>query len=231
MADLFRRLGIFFGIWWAFDLILKVWLYRGELDFLWICSINLLLLGYALYRRNGFLLQAFLSISLIVQSVWIIDYVGIAFLGHPTNYNADYVFTESWIEFLNSQRHLFMIPVALFGWMSFGKPEPKNWRFVVLYLFAILLVVRLMTAPEYNINCVYEPCGTVLEFGLPGWQFLSLYLVGMLGTTFILDRIMYWVLQRYRNRMRAHARRTFQITMALATVLLLAGTLYYVRVS
>lgn len=231
MNETFRRLGILFIVWWLFDLVLKTWRYRWELDFLWICSLNLLLLGYALYRRNGPLLQVFLAVSLLVQSVWIIDYFSIAFLGHPTNYNADYVFTEDWIEFLNSQRHLFMIPVALFGWMSFGKPERKNWRLVVLYLFVILLATRMITTSEYNINCTYEPCGSMLDFGLQGLSYLSMYLAVMLGATFILDKVMFWLMHRYRNRMRALAPRIFSITLALAVVMLLAGTLHYVRMT
>jgi len=157
----FLLIGIGCFLWWLIDFFYKLRLYQ-EYHFLWFCSISLLLIAIGFIFRKPAILISVLSIALIFQVDWILDFFSHAFFLTPLTTSTSYIFEygHTLPEFILSLRHLFMIPLAFLG----IKEIKKTGKYAIIVTISILILLGVVsffiTTPVYNINCSQRPCWT-----------------------------------------------------------------------
>ena len=155
---LFGYIFLIFGI---FEFIFKIYIFGfKEFDFLWFCSITLFILGFGMILKNSVLLNSFLSIALLVQPFWILDYIWLTFFNTPLNGVSSFVFSSgySFLQFILNARHMYMIPFGFFSVFVISRRSRGSYLFIPIFII-LLLSSSYLLAPKYsNLNCVFESC-------------------------------------------------------------------------
>lgn len=229
--NFFAVSGVLLFALWLFDLYLKISRYGlKSYDYVWICSLTLIFLSVGLIRRSSLLITSVFSIILVVQSVWILDYLWIIYFGYPVNGNAEYLFQTGYPidEFLNSLRHLFIIPIGFYGWLMLRKPAKKAWVLTSAFVFSALIFSYFFTDPKINLNCVFRPCISFLKFGLPQ----EIYFMIFLFSLFIITLIMHFLLNSiigYVNGLKLKKKAIDKIGLYIFMSLLFISTTIAIR--
>jgi len=240
--DFFTIFGVVFLAWGFFDLLLKIVKYGfKEYDFMWFCSIILFGLGFGLLLKNPVLMNWFLSIALVVQPIWVLDYLWVVFFGYPLNNNAYYIFqpTHAPIEFFNSLRHLLMLPFGFYGWYLLKEKGKNAWILVAASIIFVMVFSLLFTNPINNINCVFEPCTKMLDFGLPQniyfIIFLLVIIVSSVVVSFVLNSIIDFLnkskwAKKNKKQISWFVFIIFALTLLLVILMIIKGTLVYYKI-
>jgi len=239
--DFFTVFGVVFLTWGIFDLLLKIFRYGfWEYDFMWFCSFNLFLLGLGLLIRNPLLLNSFLSVGLVVQPIWILDYFWIIFFGQPLNNNAAYIFQPSntLVEFFNSLRHLLMLPFGFYGWYLLKKKSKNAWIVIILACSFVLGFSVLFTHPANNINCVFEPCTKILDLGLPQNIYFIIFLLTIILTSIIISFILNLIigflktrkLKKHKKNINRFVFAFFTLMLVVVSIMIVKGALIYFKI-
>ncbi|MDP3765004.1 MAG: hypothetical protein Q8R04_00675 [Nanoarchaeota archaeon] len=212
---------IFLGLG-IFDFILKVNTYGfNELNFLWFCSITLFLLAFGFILKSYTLLNSFLSMGLIVQPVFIIDYIWISFFGVELNGTSLYVFQPTFglLEFISAAKHLFMIPFAFYGVFLLSRKNKKSYIFTAIFTI-LLLVVSYAFQPEYrNLNCVKKPCAKFFGGNLSGFWYFIFFVASMIILTLLLNFIINTILEKTE---KLSHRKSYKISILMIFICLLS---------
>jgi len=188
--------GYIFLLWGIFDIVYKTSKYGfRELDFVWFCSITLFVLALGIIFKNSMLLNSFLSIAILVQPAWILDYIWISFFNVPLNGLSSYAFQSTYgiLEFINSTRHLLMLPVGLLAVFMLSKKDRRSYIFIPIFI-TLLLAFSFLFTPEYsNINCVFSSCVDVMN-DLSGMTYLTVFLLATIILSIFFNWIINWLL-------------------------------------
>lgn len=146
----------------------------------WFCYGSILLIGIGILIRNSTLISSQIYILLVPDLIWITDFIYYIFAGHSFFHIVDYFFEGNMtLPFLISLQHLFVVPLTLLV-LSVIKIKSK-FAFIFSFIHLILLfaITRYFTTPEFNVNCVYQACGSVFSSGIYPflWIFLSFLMV------------------------------------------------------
>lgn len=164
--DKFFLIGTLCLSFWLLDFILKIY-YHGfpNYEFFWLCSILLLFLSIGYFKKNSLIFNTVFSGTLIIQIFWILDYISIIFFNIPLNGHASYINGLRGLEFVNTLRHLFMLPLAFYGWISLWKPAKRAWLLNISIAVPIGIISYLS---KENINCIKEACllGNSFKIGI-----------------------------------------------------------------
>ena len=186
-------------VWWILDIVLKTAKYGAtRLDFLWFCSIALLVLGLGIILKNPTFLNAVLAVAILVQPIWVLDYIWISFFGVPLNGISLFNFQPGFglFEFINNFRHLFILPFAFYTVFMFSRKDRKSYFFITFSLLLVMTISYLLTPPQLNINCVNGPC--VGDVGLTGFSYFTVFVFVIillsLGINFIINLycVIFW---------------------------------------
>ncbi len=198
--------GYIFLVWGILDIVLKVSIYSlSELDFIWFCSITLFILAFGLIYKSDILLNSFLSMALLVQPIFVLDYVWIAFFNKPLNGLSLFVFQPGFrlLEFIDNTRHLLMIPIGFYAVFINSKENKKSYVFITLFIMA-LLVFSYMFTPKYaNTNCVFEPCVNQFGISLSGFVYFIFFLIEMIILSLFINSLINIALKKshkFRNK-------------------------------
>ncbi len=149
----------------------------GPQNYLWLCNMANFLILIALWRENALLMSAQLLSVLIVGTVWTLDVMtaflitGAPVLGTAYMFDAD---IPLGIRML-SLYHSLLPAIAIYAVLRLGYDRRGLWFQVALTAVAILLS-RLLTGVEANINWVYGPFGQPQDL-LPTGVYLFLLMV------------------------------------------------------
>jgi hypothetical protein len=223
-------------IWGIFDILLKINIYGvGRVDFLWFCSVALFVLGFGILLRSAMLLNTFLSIALLVQPLWMLDYIWISFFGVPLNGFSSFVFQPSFgvLEFVNNFRHMFMIPLGFYAVFMFSRKDRKSYFFIFLFLLSVLGITYILAPPQLNINCVNSSC--VGDIGLTGFSYFIVFVLAVISLSLGINFFINMLLKKFEAFRKTEVyRRTisviFILFMVISSVSIVAASMRYAQI-
>jgi len=181
-----------------------VYALTGELyQILWFCSHQALVMGAAMYLRSSKWITAQLSLGIIPQVLWGLDFAAYAFTGtFPwgiSDYMADPVYNTGPAYYL-SLKHYFLAPLGLYALYKIGKPSRTDWHYAVLHLAIMVPLSVFLVSPELNVNCAYKnTCLPVGPIDIPYWPvvWLGIYIfIITIPTNYLLC----WVFKKMKSR-------------------------------
>ena len=141
-------------------------LQRGHAEgILWFCYIGLLAIGLALITINSLLLVSQANILIIPFFIWTIDFLYIWITKEKLLGIANYFFEPGQLfgKVLTTW-HLFTIPLIIYAFylMKLKKKQIKfAWVISMIQIFIIYFFTRFFTREMFNINCVFDFCGSL----------------------------------------------------------------------
>jgi len=181
--------GYIFLVLGILDLIIKIDLFGFRvLDFLWFCSISMFLLGFGMIKKNEVLLNSFLSIALLVQSFWILDYAWLTFFNTTLNGVSSFVFRPGYslLQFILNARHMYMIPFGIFSVFIVSRKSRVPYLFIPVFVIILLGSSYIFAPKSSNLNCTFEPCLKVLS-KFSGLPYLFLYAALIIGISLVIN--------------------------------------------
>jgi len=195
-------IGAIFFIWWVVDLSIKL---RdiGSHEYLWFCSISLLLVAIAFFIKSSTLLLSTLSILLIFHLLWNFDFFYYIF-------KSKFIITDKIdlfgagctpIEFIDGLRHVFSIPFILLGIIYFGKLKKYHWILTSSILLILGHVSYFLTSFNENLNCSIRTCLSVGR-DFTGLKYFYPYLIILIILCgFVIGPFLYKLFNKcYKNR-------------------------------
>ena len=171
---------IFFFILQIALLYKYIFLSRFE-NILWFCSHSSLFFGIGFLIKNTKLIKAFISVGLIIQILWVIDYLGKIIFGVFVFGAADYMFMDipRFSYAVSAIEHFFTGTLALILTYKY-KPQKKSLLYAFIYLLLLLTATLSFGSPEYNYNLT-EHMIIFNEFTFPyyqvSWIFLAMIII------------------------------------------------------
>ncbi|HLF53729.1 MAG TPA: hypothetical protein VI544_00965 [Candidatus Nanoarchaeia archaeon] len=165
--------------------------YTETAGILWFSYFAFFLIGIGILTRKSELIASQLNIILIPYIVWNIDFLYVFITGNSlwgiTNY---FLVQRPLIAQVITSQHIFTIPISLLA-IYFIKIKNKGfWKFSLAQITIFYILIRALSTPEENINCVFSSC---LPFQVPGAIYpvfwFSLYSVMIFLVTFSLNKI------------------------------------------
>lgn len=213
--------GYVFLVWGILDVILKVSTYGfTELSFLWFCSVTLFVLAFGIILNSPVLLNSFLSMALLVQPFWVLDYIWISFFDVPLNGLSLFVFQPGFqlLWFIDNFRHMLMIPIGFYAVFMFSRENKKSYLFIPLFIILLLGISYTLTPKYPNINCVNESCISAID-SLSGFPYFVVFLIITIVITLLIN---FAINSTLRKIDKARKRQPYgQIILSIFIVLML----------
>ncbi len=153
------------------------WVQHGPANFLWFSDIALLGLLIALWRESS-LLASMMAVGVLLPEIgWIIDFLAALALGEAPLGLAGYMLDPEMALYLRalSGFHLALPPLMLWMMYRLGYDE-RALKAQTLLAWITLLLSRLFSTPEQNINWVYGP-GDLRQEWVPDPVYVGLLMV------------------------------------------------------
>lgn len=193
--------GYIFLIWGILDILLKVKTYGfTELSFMWFCSVTLFVLAFGIILNSHVLLNSFLSMALLVQSFWVLDFIWISFFDVPLNGLSLFVFQPGFqlLWFIDNFRHMLMIPVGFYAVFMFSRENKRSYLFIPLFIILLLGISYTLTPKYLNINCVNESCISSMD-SLSGFYYFIAFLIGTIVITLLINFVINIIFRRIKK--------------------------------
>ncbi len=151
-------LGIFFIAFGIFAMDFGI--YRGNPGWiLWFCYWAMVIIGFGILTKNGYLILSQINIVAIPLLLWDIDFIHYLITGRSLWGIVDYFFGEMLkIARFISFEHLFLLPLSLFALYLIRVAKKGAWKLSLAQLVLFFILSRLFTNPEHNVNCVFVSC-------------------------------------------------------------------------
>ncbi len=125
----------------------------------WICYTGSLLIGIGLLMRSSTLIASQLNILLILDIVWLIDFVSYIVNGSSLFGLTDYFFiSHSLAAKIISLQHLIIIPVAFYALSKLPLKIKFSWVISLLQIILFGTLSYFLTPVDLNLNCIFNPC-------------------------------------------------------------------------
>ena len=227
--------GYIFLLWGIIDVISKITLYGfWEFDFAWFCSVTLFVLAFGLILKSEFLLNSFLSMALVVQPVYALDYIWISFFNTPLNGSSLFAFQPGFrlIEFINNTRHLLMIPLGFYAVFTQSKESKKSYLFTFVFVIVILGSSYMFTPGYSNVNCVFKPCVKLLNPPFSGFKYFISFSLEMLILMLFVNFLINLLLRKFRNKnsYKKYVISIFVMVLCISFVSIIAGSVKYSKI-
>lgn len=188
MLNLLALFNFFVGI-----ATVAVYFKFGEPQYiLWLCNHQSFVYALAIWKRNPRWITAELTLGIIPQLLWGIDYLWRLLTGNFIWGITQYMFIENYATstYYISLQHLILAPVALYALHRIGKPSMRDWKLAVVHVVLMITLTFALTGASYNINCAYRnACIPFLPETIPLWPVIwaaiTLFLV-VLPTNYLL---------------------------------------------
>lgn len=155
---LVNTLGLFFLAYGVFAVDYAI--YRDEPSWaFWICYVGMVLIGIGLLIRNSKLVISQLYLLTVPLIIWLADFMSKIVTGEHWLGVTDYFFKELLLPArIISLEHFIVLPLGYFGFWLLGGERKGAWVISLVELTIIYLIVRFITDPIQNVNCVFESC-------------------------------------------------------------------------
>ncbi|MFA6255008.1 MAG: hypothetical protein WC675_03145 [Patescibacteria group bacterium] len=168
-------LGIFFIAFGTFAMDFGI--YRGKPGWLlWLCYWGMVIIGFGILTKNGYLILSQINILTIPLLFWNIDFTHYLATGKDLWGITDYFFGEmlKTARFISFE-HLFLLPLTLLALYLIKINKKGAWKLSLAQLALFFVLSRLFTNPEHNVNCVFVSCYPF--FPTDSWHPLRWFLV------------------------------------------------------
>ena len=175
---------LFFGV---LSVINSVFILQNYGQLVWVCNISLFILGYALLRRNSYLLVGQLCILLIPVLYWNVDFFYVLLFKGSLWGISNYFFEWGGLQDfgrLVTLYHLFSLPLSLYALYLMKRESVHEWVFSVIQITVLFVLAKLFTNSDHNINCVYDAC-VPISLGLSHEATWFILYIVMIGVTYI----------------------------------------------
>lgn len=230
--DFFKISGAILLTWYILDLVMKIYLYNDN-DYLWLCSYLMLYFAIGMFFKSPKMLLSGFAIAILIHITWGLDFLMITLIGKGFGTAANFTFGAAYtfgagnrvIEFLNSTRHLVMLPLAWYGLIKLKKYPKKGWILIpALFLFT-WISSYLFTNPTNNVNGVFDP------YWAPGAALLPYVLTVLIGLplAMVLAVASYFVCRalftkiKHTKKSDSNHKKIFYIWTGLTIVLIILG--------
>ena len=172
---------------WFLVWVPAYWHQYGPINFLWFCDTANFLLLLAVWRSSALLFSGLSVAVMVIQLVWVVDYVGALLLGsHPIG-GTEYMFDASipWVMRSFSLFHLWVPALLFYGLWRLGY-DRRGWAFATV-LSTVLVPVSYFVhplQPELNLNWIHRPFGFE-QVWLPPWLYVPFVMA-------VLPTVLYW---------------------------------------
>lgn len=147
---------------WAFTLFMlfmipTYWIYYGPFNFLWFSDIVLLLTYLAVMTENTLLASMAAIGGMVLELLWIIDFIFFLFFDIHLTGLSDYMFNQSlplWLRAL-SFFHIMLPPLLLWLIIRLGY-DRRAWLLQTFLSWIVIFVTWFVTDPLRNINFVFK---------------------------------------------------------------------------
>jgi hypothetical protein len=149
------------------------WVHYGPSNFLWFSDIALFVTAAALWLESSLLVSMMALSVLVLETVWIVDFIIGLFAGSSVIGLSAYMF-DSKISLPIRALSLFhiILPLLLVWLLYRFRYDTRALVAQILLAWIVLPVSYFLTRPSENINWVYGPGG-----GPQKWMPAPLYLV------------------------------------------------------
>jgi hypothetical protein len=129
-------------------------------NFLWLCYITLILIGFGIFFKNYFLIVLQLNIVFIPILIWNVDFFYRLISGRFLFGFTKYIFDGGINSVGNfiSLSHLIILPLAIFFLYNYKIKRKDLWKFSFLEVGIFFFMSFFLTSPELNTNCVFDSC-------------------------------------------------------------------------
>jgi hypothetical protein len=165
----------------------------GAANFLWFSDIALLATLVALWRESRLLVSMQAVSVLLLESVWMLDFLSGLLTGSSPFGLAAYMFDSTLSRFLRalSLFHLVLPPLLLWLVYRLGY-DTRAWLAQTLVAWVVLPVCYFFTTPTANINWVFGPGQQPQTWMSPSLYFLLVMLVFPLGVYLPTHALLRW---------------------------------------
>lgn len=171
----FILVGIFYLILQI--MLLYKYIYLAEFNnMLWFCSHAPLLFALSFFFKKVNIIKSLISVGLIIQLIWIVDYLGKLLFDFYLIGTTDYMFLyqSSFFSYMISVLEHFSSFLALIITYKF-KPKKEIFYYSFFYLIIILIFTLVFSSPEDNFNLVHNMI-IFNELTFPGYTFVWIFL-------------------------------------------------------
>lgn len=151
-------LGIFCFVYWFLDFINIVFFVKKPEYLLWYSTTGLLLTSLALIRRSPIFISIMFCALFVMESVWIIDFLGKIFFNNHIFGVTNYLFEPSYTrkDFIMSMYHLLLPPALLVALFRTKKVFRYSWVGSVVYASTLAFLTFFIVSPSEIVNCVHR---------------------------------------------------------------------------
>ena len=155
---LLNVLGLFFLAYGVFAVDYAI--YRDQPSWaFWVCYVGMVLIGIGLLVRNSKLVISQLYLLTIPLVIWLTDFTSKVVTNQHWLGVTDYFFKELLLPArIISLEHFIVLPLGYFGFWLLGGERRGAWLLSLVEVTIIYLIIRAVTDPLQNVNCVFESC-------------------------------------------------------------------------
>lgn len=169
----------------------------------WYCNNISFFLAIAFYQRNHQLVKGLSYVGLLAQLLWVADFVSHLFDIHLSN-TADYVFVEG-LTFANEVTvflHL-TVPFIALAYTLRERPQPHSLLYSLVYIIGLYAATLAGTAPQDDVNCVFNACSQYeFSYHILLWP---LYLILLSLAAYAIHEYLYRFYAYVSHRLRVRA--------------------------
>src|SRR5437762_3416415 len=132
------------------------WRYYGPANFLWFSDLALLLTWAALWLESPFLASMQAVSVVLLELVWIVDFLVRLTTGYRLVGIADYMFEDDKPLFVRALSLFHVLLPFLLIWLVYRLGYDRNaWMAQTVLAWTVLLLCFFFTEPSRNINWVF----------------------------------------------------------------------------
>ena len=132
------------------------WRYYGPANFLWFSDLALLLTWAALWLESPFLASMQAVSVVLLELVWIVDFLARLATGYQLIGMADYMFQADKPLFVRALSLFHILLPFLLIWLVYRLGYDRNaWMAQTVLAWTVLLLCFFFTEPSRNINWVF----------------------------------------------------------------------------
>lgn len=153
--------------------------YNNSPIIFWFCYLCVPLAGLGILINNPTIVKSQLYILAIPDLIWVTDFFYFLINGHSLLGIVDYLFKAGdFLPKLVTMQHLIAIPIMFYSLVILKNKDRSAWKISLIQVTIVYFITRIFTAPQTNVNCVYDMCGNI-SLNLGGGIYPLIWFIGM----------------------------------------------------
>lgn len=156
---------------------------------LWMCYITAFIAGIGILKRNSKLVVSQFSIIAIILLIWNLDFFYYLIFGKALIITQPYFFNFNSSFALINLYHILALPIFIMSLYLMKIKEYNFWMISIPQVIFLYVATRLLTPPEYNVNCIMQSCLSTNFGNLYPLVWFSLFPISIYLTSYFLKKI------------------------------------------